>query len=227
MWEDRGKVGVTNVIFLDIETAPAGECPPAPEEHLARVGNATKPETVERKRAENLANWPDAWAKQASLDWRLGRIVCLGMAQDDGPVTVTRGNERDILIDLWRVFVGFAHIQVVGFGLKSFDWPWILGRSAVVGVKPTRILNTGRYNTSDLVDWQDILCGYGELSMTGWSLDAYAELFQTNFRPWGRGSDIAGWVASGDTDSIRRHCESDIHTTRDLDRICRPVWLGK
>lgn len=217
---------MTEIIVVDLETAAIGEPPPAPEEYLARVGSATKPETIERKRAENLASWPDAWRKQSALDWRLGQIICLGVAVN-GVVTVSsQMTEAKLLAAWWGNLDDYSDFQVAGFGIRSFDLPWLYGRSAVHGIQPSRILSENRYHHHKVVDWQDVLSSYGGMSLTGWTLGAYADLFQLEHRPNGTGVDVGAWAQARDWANIVTHCEADLRTTWDLDRRCRPVFLG-
>ena len=144
----------------------------------------------------------------------------------NGVAGIEQMPERDLLVSWWQLLDDNVHLQVVGFGLKGFDWPWLLGRSAVLGVKPSRLLNTARYTSHDMIDWQDVLSNYGGFSLTGWNLAAYADLFQLDHRPKGTGADIAGWVAEGNHAAVADHCLADIQTTWDLDQRCRPIWLG-
>lgn len=212
-------------ICLDIETVPNGECPPIPEDVLNAVGNATKPETVERKREENRKAWPAKWAKEASLDWRQGKIVAIGYKVDDGFAQVLRGDtttEIEMLEGLWDCLKGDA--PIVGFGVRRFDWPYLLGRSAVLGVLPSRRITESPYMRNQMIDWADILSNHNTFKVQGWTLGAYCELFGLP-KPTGKGEDVYGHYLAGEWDAIIDHCWSDVLAVAAIDEKCREVFL--
>lgn len=200
-----------SIVIVDIETAaPDGEAPVCPEDWtLKGVRDNFKPETIADYRDKNLATWPAEWRKRAALDWRLGRIVSIGTHALASVIIDLP--EHDALGVFWDSLA--RGDRIVGFGIKSFDWPWLLMRSAVHGIVPPVKFRAGPYDTRDMVDLQDHLSHYGRFAMAGWSLSAYARLFGCPTEPVGSGAQVGEWVAAGDHESIRQHCEADLAMT--------------
>lgn len=230
-----------DAIILDIETAPGDNLPDAPEAILMKGVRADfKPDTVERKREENKK----AWAEKAALDWRVGRVIAFGiiLPDDDKPLIWLHGNgdadgvgivsgtgvsfkrnESRLLASLWKNLNGFA---VAGFNIRSFDLPYLVGRSAVCGVKPSRTFKLAKYRMDlGVIDWLEILSNW-ELSRTlGWNLGYYANVFGLKHQPLGDGSEVPKRWADGDYDYVIEHLREDLLTTRELHDRFAPAFL--
>lgn len=217
-------------IVIDLETHPSAAALelPCPDEWRNAVGNATKEETVARKQLENEASWPAERERRASLDWRLGEICAVGWRIEDQPAhTICSASEGLMLTRLWEAIGGLENPQVVGFNILNFDLPWLLGRSAVRRVAPSRILRVNKWTPAagDVVDWADILCGHGAFATKGWTLAKYAETFGLPATR-GEGKDVPRWMREGRTADIQDHLRADLDTTYAMDRLFRPVFLG-
>lgn len=221
-----------DALILDIETS-AGENLPAPPEAVLTKGIRAdfKPETVERKREENKK----AWAEKAALDWRLGQVIAVGtIYRDHEPIVTHSGRdaedltETEMLSGVWTYLAGHHNTRpVVGFNIRPFDLPYLIGRSAVCGVKPSRKFNLAKFRTDlGVVDWCDLLSNWDPSHLTGWTLDYYAKVFNLENQPWGDGAEISEKWKAGDYDYVLKHLSSDLLTTRELHDRFAPAFLG-
>jgi hypothetical protein len=115
-------------IFIDIETIP-GETKPKAHE-VSAPANYKDPEKI---RAYQESNVDDAYRKQ-SLDSMTGRIWCIGVAIDDGPVTAWVDNSERALLEHLSDYVKEAdpahkEITWVGHNAAGFDMKWIWRRA--------------------------------------------------------------------------------------------------
>lgn len=215
-------------IVVDLETVPTAVAlaTAPPEEWLTKgIRDNFKPETAEKYRAENEASWAAEIARRASLDWRLGKVCAAGFTTADHLFIGKGDDERQILTDLWAHLAAYPKNVLVGFNLRGFDWPWLMGRSAVLGVEPSVRISESRYANRQMVDWMDILSNFGGFSLNGWTLERYAELFDLPHRPVGQGSEVFGWYQAQNWTAIGQHLEADLRTTWDLDQRLKDVYL--
>lgn len=215
-------------VICDIETHPSERSLtlPCPPEWRDAVGNATKDETVAKKKAENEAAWPAERERRACLDWRLGEICAIGwQIEDQQSHVVCSPSEGLLLTKFWDAIGGLEAPQLVGFNILSFDLPWILGRSAVRRTAPSRLFRVNKWvpGASDVVDWADVLSGFGSFPTKGWTLARYAEMFGLP-ATIGEGKDVPGWMRNGETTKILDHLRGDLVTTAALDQLFRPVF---
>lgn len=212
------------MIVLDIETAPISTLPPPPESIIDKgTGNLKDPAKIEAKREANQA----AWVERAALDWRLGQIVAVGLLPfGKEPVTLVRGtgNEADMLAQAWELLKNGG--EVIGFNLRSFDLPFLLGRSAVNGIRPTRRFQRARFRTDlGIIDWCEILSDWGNFDMTGWSLEQYASFFGLKTTAYGSGAEVPERWAAGDYDYINNHLVADLLMCKELHELFAPAFL--
>lgn len=220
------------MIVVDIETVPTDRAlaREADESYLmAGVASTWGDEAVAKHRAKRAALWAKELPKIASLDWRLGRIACIGLYNPDldgAPVALADQDERKLLESFWELLAGTTD-QIVGFNIRNFDWPYLVGRSAMQSVKASRVVSASRYGFNNaILDWADVLSNYGAADMKGWTLEAYAVAFDLPHRPIGTGADVWPAWQAGEIGKIRDHCVADLAVTLDLDARCRPSFLG-
>jgi len=234
--------------ILDIETAPDSNAPipECPEDYIQQgIRENFKPETRAAYEEKNRAAWPAEYRRRASLDWRIGTITCASVTSRSGdgvdvcvvvcgdahgddwipPDTevqiVTVRDESKLLDAVWDILA--ATDSVVGFAIRDFDWPWLLGRSAVWGVTPSLVLRGGRYGRTDLIDWADILTWYGAFARKGWTLGDYARQFALPYQPWGDGVGAVEAWEEGRVEDLMRHCVMDGLTTLALHERFAPM----
>lgn len=212
-------------LVLDIETGPSmGACPPVPDDWLNKgIRESFKDDTIVRYQDANRSTWPSEWMRRSSLDWRGGRIVAVGFC--DGVETYTDADATDehrLVTNAWKALADFSG-PLVGFNIKGFDIPWLVGRSLVLGITPSRYLsNIPPWKTEAVLDLMDLLNGKDRVSGRG--LDDYAKLLQLPHQPIGSGADVAGWLEKGQMDKIYDHLQADLWTTWDLYQRCRKAF---
>jgi DNA polymerase elongation subunit (family B) len=160
------------------------------------------------------------------LDVERGRTMVLYQAPGTSDVEQTEEgvryrpmSEEEMLQEFWRVATQYD--TFVTFNGRGFDIPFILLRSAVYGIRPTRDLMSNRYLGSQRgvthVDLLDQLTFYGA-TMRRPSLHLVC-------RSWGikspkadgvTGDDVAGLYHAGRYLDIARYNVGDLHATRDV-----------
>ena len=133
--------------------------------------------------------------------------------EEDG-VTFQSGNEKEILQKFWDMIKGFD--QVITFNGRTFDCPFILVRSAVHRIKPSRDLMPNRYNGSH-IDLLDQLTFYGA-SRRKFSLDMWCRTFgiKSPKSEGISGHDVKGLFTSERYVDIAKYCLGDLRATREL-----------
>jgi DNA polymerase elongation subunit (family B) len=124
------------------------------------------------------------------------------------------GNEKDIIGKFWKTVKGYD--QVITFNGRSFDCPFILIRSAMHKMKPTKELMPSRY-TSSHIDLLDQLTFFGA-SRRKFSLDMWCRAFGiTSPKENGiTGYEVKDLYKSGRSLDIARYCAGDLRATREL-----------
>lgn len=219
-------------IVLDIETVPSPEAlaREAPEEYLMTgVASTWGAEAIEKNRTKRAEKWASEAPKIAALDWRLGQICAVGIvcpSRSSGMVLTTESHtEADLLGNLWGYFQ--RDDRLAGFCIRSFDLPYLLGRSAMLGVPVPRRWNTNRYDHRDIVDLADLLSTYGTFATAGWTLDRYSEAFHLPTPGYGSGADVYSWYLEGQWNEITKHLASDLARTAELyDRVAQAFGVA-
>lgn len=124
------------------------------------------------------------------------------------------GTERELLEKFWATVK--AYDQFVTFNGRVFDCPFILVRSAVHKVRPTRDLMPNRYNGAH-IDLLDQLTFYGA-SKRRFSLDMWCRTFAIK-SPKAEGItgyEVKELFRAGRHADIARYCAGDLRATREL-----------
>lgn len=133
--------------------------------------------------------------------------------------------ERQLLVKTWGQLAHPGSEQISGFCVRTFDIPWLMGRTAAQGLTPPRRIQNTRYQHDHVVDWSDLLTWYDCFPRSGWTLTDYADWFDLRYRPWGEGSDIPVWLEEGNYVSIVKHLAFDLLTSHALHERFAPVYL--
>jgi DNA polymerase elongation subunit (family B) len=133
--------------------------------------------------------------------------------EEDG-ISFHSGTEQSILRKFWDAVKGYD--QIITFNGRAFDCPFILIRSAVHKMKPTRDLMPNRYNGAH-VDLLDQLTFYGA-SRRRFSLDMWCRTFgiKSPKSEGITGYDVKDLYTSGRYLDIARYCFGDLRATREL-----------
>jgi DNA polymerase elongation subunit (family B) len=200
-------------LVIDIETV--GQAPdeiqPRALDYLFRSLSRDNPseEEMEARRKELVGRF--------SLDPTTGRIVCIGLVETESGEEKALGHsdERDLLTSFWRYLEEGKPDRFVTFNGKSFDFPYINVRSAILEVPPTMLLPTRRYTTHPHFDVREVLAGY-ERHRRG-NLDYFCAVFgipspKENLS----GAAVGQAYREGRLDEIARYCLADCRATAAL-----------
>jgi DNA polymerase elongation subunit (family B) len=203
-------------VVLDIETAP---CDKAHWDELV-------------KRVPSLAkNGHD----RTALDWSFGRIVCIGLSisRHRGTASLAGatgfvGNaapaaaapqehcwagpdEAALLEQFWKAVQPDDHL--IGHNLIGFDLPYIMARSVIAKVKPSRRIDLRRYRTDAVYDTMQVWCGWEAGKYP--KLDTLAAIMGFQGKS-GSGAQVAGWADAGEWEQIKAYCMDDVRITRSV-----------
>lgn len=209
-------------VILDIETTGEdfNSLDPAVQDYLLRW--AETPEEIEKVK-ESLSFYPHT-AQIIALgmlnpDTNKGRVYFQSPAQkietfeEDG-IVFQSASESEILIEFWNTIRSYD--KFITFNGRGFDCPFIIIRSAVNKIKPTRELIPNRY--SDLhIDLLDQLTFYGA-SKRRFSLDIWCRTFSIKSPKSDgiTGYEVKGLFESARYTDIARYCAGDLKATREL-----------
>ncbi len=209
-------------IVFDIETAGQDfeSLDPETREYLLKW-TETEDDVVKVK--ESLSFFPQT-----------GEIVAIGMLNPDtsrgavyfqcpdhsvsafenNGIAFEPATEKGILEHFWATVNKYS--QIITFNGRGFDCPYILVRTAVHQIRPTRELMPNRYNSEHL-DLFDRLSFFGA-SKKKFNLDTWCRTFKIK-SPKSEG--ITGYQIkelfdSGQYKDIATYCAGDLFATRDL-----------
>jgi hypothetical protein len=195
-------------VVLDIETAP---CDKAHWDDLV-------------KRVPSVAKTS---FDRTALDWSFGRIVCIGLsitgragaagfvAQDANEAGAPQeicwaaADEAEILTNFWKAVMPDDYL--IGHNLMGFDLPYIMARSVIAKVKPSRRIDLRRYRTDTIYDTMQVWCGWEAGKYP--KLDTLAAIMGYDGKS-GSGAQVAGWVEAGEWGKIKDYCMDDVRLTR-------------
>lgn len=168
-------------VVLDIETLgyPLDFFDPVQQEYLLKFSD------TEEKKHETIQKF--------SLYPTTSQIITVGMLNpdtghgkilfqsegtvdemsEDGTVHFLSGTETELLTVFWQDLLHYD--QFITFNGRGFDCPFLMLRSAMLGVRPTRNLIPYRYDTKIHCDLLEQLTYYGALRK--FNLDFYCKSF--------------------------------------------------
>lgn len=156
---------MTSSTVFDIETGPL------PENELAAIvppfdpaevktGNLKDPDKIAAKLVEAEANHRRDFFEHAALDPLTGRVLTIGLLDQDGVRILGNEDEPALLREFWVACQGeMGRINhMVGFNTHSFDLPFLIRRSWKHGITVPFGIRRGRYWGEEMVDirieWQ-------------------------------------------------------------------------
>ena len=205
---------MTTYFMFDLETA--ANLTPAKIERFsqtAKTGNLKDPAKIEAKIREHV----ESCVEYAALSPATGRIVayswCLVSTENPYSIPPIHTNvgieplkEADLISSLSNAWKESNADLMLGFNIRKFDVPFLLGRSIARGVK--LFSHLPRPNDYNLVaDFRDYLT---EGSLSVW-------LEECGIAPKnGDGSMVAQWVERGDVAAIRSYSCSEMASMCEL-----------
>ncbi|MBK9249334.1 MAG: ribonuclease H-like domain-containing protein [Ignavibacteria bacterium] len=146
---------------------------------------------------------------------------------------LVRCNEKTILTNFWKQLRHNPALHLISFNGRGFDAPFMMMRSALHRVKPSRNLMDGtRFNYPKHTDLIDELCFFNA-SQTGatrrYNFDFFTKAFGIN-SPKSAGVDgskVAELFQKGEGKVIAEYCLRDVQATWDLFLIWREYLAMK
>jgi hypothetical protein len=212
---------ITRVVF-DIETLayPFDSFDEAQQTYLTKLAK-TEEERIEAIQRLSLTPLTAQVLAIGMLnpDTRQGKVFYLGPEEsrsliDDGLVSLVPCSEKEILENFWNSVSHYK--QIITFNGRGFDCPFVMLRSALLGVKPTRNLMGYRYATNEHCDLLEQLAFYG--ATRRFNLDFYCKAFGiTSPKEEGiTGLDMAQLYGEKRYREIAEYCLRDVKATAEL-----------
>jgi 3'-5' exonuclease len=143
----------------------------------------------------------------------------------DGLVSFVPAAENEILSHFWETICRYN--QFITFNGRGFDCPFLMLRSSLLGIKPSRNLVPYRYSATESCDLMDQLTFYG--AFRKFSLDFYCKGFgiKSPKSEGVTGLDVAPLFEAGRFRDIAEYCLRDVRATVELhkrwkDFLCFP-----
>ncbi|MBI3578758.1 MAG: ribonuclease H-like domain-containing protein [Ignavibacteriales bacterium] len=154
-------------------------------------------------------------------DTNKGRVLfqsdkAVNESSEDETVHYVSGSEREIITTFWEDVVKFD--QFITFNGRGFDCPFLLLRSALLTIKPTRNLMPYRYDANLHCDLLEQLTFYG--AFRKFSLDFYCKSFGIESpKAHGiTGLDLGRLFGEKRFKEIAEYCFGDLKATAELFR---------
>jgi len=153
------------------------------------------------------------------LDPCTGRIICIGLhwMELDRSRVYCQTEERELLANFWSDIGQIRPQRFVTFNGKSFDFPYINIRSAILGIPiPGGLfLDTRRFSTDRHFDVREVLTNFNPYKKG--TLEFFCEIFGVPSPKDGiSGSKVGDFYKAGRLDDIARYCLADCKATGQL-----------
>lgn len=207
--------------------------------------------TLDEKTREYLQGRASSEAEKEAVSHRLGldpgtgRVIVIGMQNitankggmfvegksrgwiDGGPSGFKRfdGDEREMLTEFWRM-LGSNAGRVVTYNGRQFDGPYLMLRSAMLGVAPSMNLAGYRYSMRPHCDLAEVLTFHGA-TRPMYSLDYWCRRFGiTSPKEEGLdGSRVQEYYDTGRIQDIVEYCARDVIATAQLYERLEPTLI--
>ena len=155
--------------------------------------------------------------RKTSFKGRRGRILCIGYVKEGPKETeegVLSGDKSALLTEFWDI--AWDVDLFVGFNILDFDLKFIMQRSIMQRVKPSRSISFARYRSEPVYD---VMTEWVQWSNTYIKLDELAQALGLE-SPKGAidGSKVYDYYLAGKAQEICDYCLRDVYATRDIYR---------
>jgi DNA polymerase elongation subunit (family B) len=216
-------IEMTRVVF-DIETTgfPLESFDEIQRQYLMKF-SSTEEEKEEAVRKLNLSALTAQVIAIGMLnpDTNAGKVLYQSpekefFTSDDGAVEFVSGNESEILTAFWEMIPKYD--QFITFNGRGFDCPFLLLRSAMLGIKPSRNLMPYRYKSIEHCDLLEQLTFYSVARK--YNLDFYCKAFgiPTPKDKGITGLELGDHFRAGKYKEIAEYCLGDVRATAELYR---------
>ena len=212
------------IIFIDIETIPAGEKP--------QLSELKPPSTMSR--ADTIQKWwEDTEAREAdldkiyrkrALDYMEGQVLCVSYAIEDGPVAGIINDDEEALFkqleaDLMEnktvesMFRQGSPVRWVAYNGRAFDYPYLALRAAKYGCKFLSMALRPFNEREHLLDVMKIITHTDYKGMV--SLEDACKFFGIpTSKEEMDGSMVYDEHLAGNGDKILKYCMKDVEAMR-------------
>lgn len=224
------------VVVFDIETV-GGDWNALDEAQRAYLLKNAKSEEEQRLVPEWLSLWPVTGKivvlAMQNIETGRGRVwyECEGgrneEKSEDEFFDFIGDTEAAFLEEFWKAVAKYD--RFVTFNGRGFDCPWLMLRSAMLGVRPSRNLMGYRYSFSPHTDLLEVLTffGGGGTAARKFNLDFYCKAFGIP-SPKEEGMDgysVGPYYREGKLLEIARYCRRDVEATAALFRKLEATML--
>lgn len=135
--------------------------------------------------------------------------------QEENIQYIRVSDEAELLRRFWDAAAHYR--QFITFNGRSFDAPFLLVRSAIHKIRPTKNLMPNRYSGDGHIDLYDRLAFFGAVRRN-MNLHMWCQAFGiTSPKSKGvTGYEVAGLFAEKKYDDIARYCMDDVYATTEL-----------
>ena len=208
-------------LVIDIETVGQNpkELPTRARDYLFRhvERDASNDEDIEVRQKEIVDRF--------GLDPTTGAIVCIGLYDTERKTekALTQEDERALLTSFWKLLGESPPKLFVTFNGKSFDFPYINIRSAILEIPPSMQLSVRRFSNSPHFDVREVLAG-NERHRRG-SLDYFCSIFGIpSPKEHMNGAAVGEAYKQGRLDEIAQYCLADCRATGALYERVKPYY---
>ena len=219
-------------VVLDIETVGV-DWHSLDDAQRTYLEKNAKTDEERRKMPELLSLWPFtgrivvlAMVNPESGRGRLWYEKTDGRAEEttpDGLFQLIGDTEPVFLAEFWKAIARFD--RFVTFNGRSFDGPFLMLRSAALGISPTKNLVGYRYAIKPHVDLLDVISFFG--ASRKWNLDFACKAFGVE-SPKEHGMDgysVGPYYRAGRLREIALYCRRDVEATARLFRKIEKTLL--
>ncbi len=205
-------------VFFDLETVPY-------DQDDKRIHEIVAAEWRRKKKAGYYEDDFETFVGETALSGDFGRIVCLSWAVDaEKPQSIVGTNKEPEILRQWWELVRLNQ-KFIGHNIFDFDLPFLLKRSRIHRIEPSKHLSLARYRNDPFYDTMQEWSAWGR-SKT--SLDVLTQILGIK-SPKTRmdGSDVAPAAAEGRFKKISNYCERDVSAVREVYRRLTYAPFGK
>lgn len=213
-------------LVIDIETVgiPWEELDPYVREYL--IKGLSEGDAEEAKRAGGLSPFRGRIIAIGVINIEDGRSCALYevpgqtdvRVEKDGARTYISGTEKQILERFWEWFESDS--RFISFNGRQFDGPFLMIRSAVLGIQPKRDLVGQRYELHPNCDLREVLNFFGTPNARQYkfNLDLACKAFgvETSKGEGLDGRSVETWYRAGRHREIAEYCMDDVRATAEL-----------